>query len=528
MALAVANLHADHHAVERREGLLHLQPAIAAAAGRVGAGRVLDHQPLVPPGPGLGEDALQVVRGRRGGQAAEGEASRVGLGQAQRLQARAALPQGQRQERDGRTPTRPRGEDVEGDVGDGHLGEHRGSGSLATQALLEGQERQHAAVAEGEQLAVEDPVPGEPAGRLDDLRELPRHVVEVAREEAHLVAPAVDLGPDPVVLVLRPDLGSQAANDLRRVLGRRGEHEPQGVEEPQPCLRQTVVAGEEGGLAEVAGEHHGPGDVRRRTPEGQGDRGLHEPLAQPDPQLAAQDLHEVGGAERIAAAEELLEDGRLGGRAPRGLDGGEGGGDLGDGRPAGIVRLARRRRHDVPDRAAQVRVAIVGRPEVGSGDPGDAGHQVRERRPAEAERAGVRLGERPPGEEDDGRAQRRGVDRGEVLGEEACLLRGPRRGSDPLGDLAPPAHGRDGIRSPPWAPGTGFPRRWRGGRSSCGVTTPATSRPSRAGTPTPRWPASPATRTVRCGRTTSGASSRRGWPAPARWPWRSTCGARIA
>ena len=49
------HLHADHDAVERGEGLLHLQPAQAAPARRVPAVGVLDHQPLVAPRSSLGE-----------------------------------------------------------------------------------------------------------------------------------------------------------------------------------------------------------------------------------------------------------------------------------------------------------------------------------------------------------------------------------------------------------------------------------------------------------------------------------------
>ena len=48
-------------------------------------------------------------------------------------------------------------------------------------------------------------------GRLDDLRELAADVVEVARVEADVVARLVELGADPVVLVLDPDLRAEPA-----------------------------------------------------------------------------------------------------------------------------------------------------------------------------------------------------------------------------------------------------------------------------------------------------------------------------
>jgi len=47
VAFAVADLHADHHAVEGGQGTLELQPAITASPGGVGRVVVLDHQPLV-------------------------------------------------------------------------------------------------------------------------------------------------------------------------------------------------------------------------------------------------------------------------------------------------------------------------------------------------------------------------------------------------------------------------------------------------------------------------------------------------
>ena len=48
-------------------------------------------------------------------------------------------------------------------------------------------------------------------GALDDLGELAADVVQVARVEPDVVAALVELGPDPVVLVLDPDLGRRAA-----------------------------------------------------------------------------------------------------------------------------------------------------------------------------------------------------------------------------------------------------------------------------------------------------------------------------
>ncbi len=139
-------------------------------------------------------------------------------------------------------------------------------------------------------------------------------------------------------------------------------------------------------------------------------------------------------------------------------------------------------------------------------------------------------------EEDHGRRQGAPIQGREVVGEESCLLGGPRGGGNPLRDLAPPAHALLPCQvavamvyaRPDAGPGAGFPTRSRGGPSSCAPTPRATWRPSRAGTPIPRLPASRATRTARCAPTRCGDSSRHASPAPARWPWRSTSGRRTA
>ena len=81
---------------------------------------------------------------------------------------------------------------------------------LPAEPRLEADERQHQAVLEGEDLAVEDTGPAERPGRLDDLGELVADVVQVARVEPDVGAALVELGTDAVVLVLDPDLGAEA------------------------------------------------------------------------------------------------------------------------------------------------------------------------------------------------------------------------------------------------------------------------------------------------------------------------------
>ncbi len=267
MALPVPDLHAGHHAVERGEGLLHLQPAVAPASRGVGAGRVLDHEPLVPAGAGLGEEPLEVVGRGRGRQAAQREPSRGRREEIEALEARPPLAQGYLEEQFHRAVARSEGQHVEGDEGHGDLRQHHGRRCLPAQPLLERKERQDDTLAHGQQLTVQDAVPRQAPGGLQDLRELPGHVVEIAREEAYVVALPVQLGADAVVLVLGPDLRPEAGDDLGSVLGGRREHEAQRMEQAQARGGQAVVPGQARGLADVAGQHHGTRNVGGRPAE---------------------------------------------------------------------------------------------------------------------------------------------------------------------------------------------------------------------------------------------------------------------
>ena len=78
VALAVADLDADDDAIDRREGLLHLQPAETAAARRVLAARVLDHQALVAARAGVDERSLDGVGVGRDHEVRPGETAAIG------------------------------------------------------------------------------------------------------------------------------------------------------------------------------------------------------------------------------------------------------------------------------------------------------------------------------------------------------------------------------------------------------------------------------------------------------------------
>src|SRR5207244_12544424 len=114
------------------------------------------------------------------GEGTQGEGSAVaGEGQAEALQPSATILEWRAEQGvDGHLAAMPEAEHVEGNVDHRHLGLDGGRRRLATEPGLQGDERQDGAVAPAEDLAVEDPVPGETAGPVVDLRELPADVVQ--------------------------------------------------------------------------------------------------------------------------------------------------------------------------------------------------------------------------------------------------------------------------------------------------------------------------------------------------------------
>ena len=98
--------------------------------------------------------------------------------------------------------------------------------------------------------------------------------------------------------------GPEPGDDLRGVLGRRGEHELERMEQRQRGVAELVVAGEAGQPPDVADEHARPLDVVERAVEGLRDGGLDEALAQADPEVAAEHLDDVLGRQRVGPLEE--------------------------------------------------------------------------------------------------------------------------------------------------------------------------------------------------------------------------------
>ena len=143
---------------------------------------------------------------------------------------------------------------------------------------------------------------------------------------------------------------------------------------------------ENGGLADVAGEHRRQLDRRLRPLERLGDGRLQQPLAQPDAQLPGEDLDHVLGGQRVAALQQIGEDGALGRGAGSGLDRGEGLGHFPQRRRAARVRLAPDAAQYVGHGLAQVGGAVVGLAERSGRRTRHVARDGRDRRPANARR----------------------------------------------------------------------------------------------------------------------------------------------
>ena len=342
---------------------------------------------------------------------------------------------------------RPDGKQIEGHVDHRHLGLDIGRGFLPAEPPLQSKERQHAAVGVGQDLAVKNAVPIQRPSRFDDLRELLADVVQVAAVEPHLRPAAVELGADAVVLVLDPDRGAQARQHVGCVLSRRGEHELERVEEPEASFVQASLFGEDGGLARVAGQHHGHSHVRLGPLERFRDGRFQQPLPKADAQLTRQDLDHVLGRQSVAALQQLGEYGPFRGRSRRGLDGGEGLHHFGQARGEAGVRHVRAPGQHVGHGLPQVGRAVVGLAQRSRGHTRDTADRGGDGSPTQAHGPLIRLRERPSRQERGGGTQLGSRQGRQVPCEQRGLLRGASGPGDAFGQLAPATHGRDGIPS---------------------------------------------------------------------------------
>ena len=309
-----------------------------------------------------------------------------------------------------------------------------GAGALPADARLEREERQHgpaalAVAAEREQLAVEDPVPGEVDRARDDLRVAVADLVEVAAVEADLRSAPVELGADAVVLVLDPDGRPEAAEDLGGVLGRGREHELERVEEPGRGLGQAVVVGQRATMptspvswparfTSTSGRSNASARAASRSPS-------RRPMRRSPPSTLTTYLA-VSGSHRRS---RRLEPGGLGGRTGRLLHLRERLGHLGERRLDRRVARGRVGRPGRPRRPCQGRSGGR-RPRRGASRETPATLVTAAAIAAQPSPAsGRRLGNGRPVEKMAATGNSSALSVAEVVGQEAGLLRGPGGGA---------------------------------------------------------------------------------------------------
>ena len=313
-------------------------------------------------------------------------------------------------------------------------------------------------VGEGQDLAVQDAVPVQRAGGLDDFRELAADVVQVPAVQPDLGPAPVELGSHTVVLVLDPDGGPEPRQYVGGILGGRGQHELDRMEQPEPGLVQATLFGEDGRLARVAGQHQRHAHGRLGPLEGLRDGSLQQPLAQPDAEFASQDLDDVLGGQGITAIEQTREQRALLGRGSRALDRAEGIRDLAEARGETRVRSHGPKNKDIGHGLSEIGGSIVGLAEGSRGHPRQAADDRGDRRPAQSDCPLIRFREGPAGQERGGHAKLRGRQGRQVSSEQRGLLRGSSGPADAFGQLAPATHGGDGIPSLSQTRSTGIER----------------------------------------------------------------------
>ena len=245
VALAVADLDADDDAVDRRQRLLHLQPAQAASTRRVG---LVGSLTISPRCAGRGRSAKRASRssiesttrwesanpavvGERQAQARAGGAARERQIEAAARPCAAPSP--------ARAPSTSKATKMTGTsariAADGAFRPSRDwsamNGSTAPSAP-------------GRISPSRMPSQGRSRAAATTSGNWPLMSCRSRRVEPDLVALAVELGADAVVLVLDPDGRPEPGHDLGGVLGRRGEHELERVEQRAARRLERIVAGE--------------------------------------------------------------------------------------------------------------------------------------------------------------------------------------------------------------------------------------------------------------------------------------------
>ena len=245
-----------------------------------------------------------------------------------------------------------------------------------------------------EQFTVEDAVFGQVEGGAGEVGELRGDAVEVARVEFDAVAGFVELAADAVVFFFEPDGGGKAGEDgVGGGLG-AGEHELDGLENPELNRGERIGKSGTGNGAYVAAEHVGLADEFDRLAGSGGEGFFDETVFEADAEIAQEQLDQkfcFDGREGTEAGLEQTE--FRGGRAGGG-EGGEEftGGDEGKGRGGGAA--FQRGLGGI----AGVGEALVSRAIVGFVETGERVESALDERPAEIERERGALGEGARGE----------------------------------------------------------------------------------------------------------------------------------
>ena len=268
----------------------------------------------------------------------------------------------------------PSAERVEGDEDDRHLGPDRGRRRLAPEPGLERDERQDGAVLQARISPSRMPSQARVARGLDDLRELAaRRRGGRARRAGPSVPCLWSCARIPSYLSSTQTSGPEAPDDLGGVLGRRGEHELERVEQgharrrrggrrgPATASRPMSPVSIPAHLTSSSGRSNAFAMAASSSPS-------RSPIRSSPPSTLTM-YFAVSGSER---ASSVAQDRGLAGRAGGRLDRRERGGHLGERRRRSRRRLVPGAGQDVGHGEAQVRVPVVG---------------LAERRPVDARRA---------------------------------------------------------------------------------------------------------------------------------------------
>ena len=295
LALAVSPFDRGDDHVQRREWPLQLEPRQSAAARRVGAERVLDHEALVAALAGLCEDPVQVGRIGRLLEPRQQEG---------RLEAQAFKQLSSRRERFVKQRSSVEPQHVEDDEHHRNLSPQLVVDLLAAEPALQLEETQNAAVAMCQHLAVEQNVVANRGRSIDKLGESSRRFLEVAREQLHARLLAMQLAAHAIVLFFRPDgARAHALERPRSGFDRAREHEADRLKQSDGAGLELAALAKHRRLADVTRHKMHALDLCDRDAEPLADRGFDEALAEPNAHLAGDDLHEKARGFRRHAPE---------------------------------------------------------------------------------------------------------------------------------------------------------------------------------------------------------------------------------